>query len=74
MVEPQKQCIGNAAMRLPELKITPQHLAAVSLLASAGLIVGAIYMLCGVAWAMLAGAVVLLLFGAVLLRGLINVG
>ena len=53
---------------------TPGFLAALALLLGIGLSVAGVLMLAGPGWALIAGAVPLLLIGAVLLRGVIAHG
>ena len=50
--------------------VSPHTVAAASLLAGLGLGVAGVYVLAGTGWALLAGAVPLLLLAVVLIRGL----
>lgn len=50
----------------------PSIIAAASLLLGIGLIVGAVFIMAGTAWAMVAGAVPCLLFAAVIWRGMLH--
>lgn len=52
--------------------ISPHSVATVALLAGIGLAVSGVYVLTGAGWALLAGAVPLLLLSAVLIRGLLR--
>ena len=54
------------------LSSAPAFVATASLLSGIGLAVAGVFLLCGLAWALLAGAVPLLLLAAVLMRGLLN--
>lgn len=50
--------------------LTPQAAALLALLAGAGLAIAGVYQLAGTGWALIAGAVPLLLLAATILRGL----
>lgn len=50
--------------------ITPQAAALLALLTGAGLAIAGVYLLAGLGWALIAGAVPLLLLAATILRGL----
>ena len=50
--------------------LTPQAAALLALLAGAGLAIAGVYQLAGLGWALIAGAVALLLLAATILRGL----
>lgn len=50
--------------------LTPQAAALLALLAGAGLAIAGVYRLAGLGWALIAGAVPLLLLAATILRGL----
>ena len=52
--------------------VSPPAVAVACSLAGVGLAVASVFLLCGLAWALLAGAVPLLLLAAVLIRGLLN--
>lgn len=54
----------------PKPLITPPLLALLALLAGSGLAVAGVYLLAGTGWALIAGAVPLLLLAATILRGL----
>lgn len=60
-------------MNLPGLPtVTPLGVACLALLAGIGLAVSGVYVLAGLGWALIAGAVPLFGLSAALLRGLIN--
>lgn len=50
--------------------ISPHAVAALALLLAAGLAIAGVYLLAGLGWALIAGAVPLLLFALTILRGL----
>ena len=57
-----------------QLALTPHAVATLALLSGIGLAVAGVYVLAGTGWALLAGALPLLLLSAVLIRGLIRAG
>ena len=58
--------------RAAETLLSPDSIAACALLSGIGLTVAGVYLLAGTAWALIAGAVPLLLLGGVLLRGILR--
>jgi hypothetical protein len=60
-------------MRLALPKIAPAHVAALTFSAGVGLAVAGVQVLAGTGWALIAGAVPLLLVAGVLIRGLLHV-
>ena len=57
-------------MKNPKPTLTPPVLAALLLLAGCGLAVAGVYLLAGTGWALIVGAVPLLLLASTILRGL----
>ncbi len=64
--------VGTRARRALLLLAHPSVVATVTLLAGVGLVIAGVYILVGIGWTLLAGAVPCLLLSAVLIRGMMR--
>lgn len=64
--------VRAALLWLLALLVSPGFLSAIALLSGCALLIAGVYLLVGLAWALIAGAVPVLIIGGVLLRGVIH--